>query len=98
MRFLLVIISAICLILGCSKQPEQIQAKTYEVVITGNPDGEMIKGIKGIREVTGLGLAEAKDLFDNMPSAVKSDLSKNEAEAVVEKLRASHLTVEINEK
>ena len=50
--------------LGCSKQPEQVQAKRYDVVITGNPDGRLINGIKGIREVTGLGLADAKALFE----------------------------------
>ena len=93
-----VIFAVTCLLLGCSKPSVQAQVKRYDVVITGNPDGRFINGIKGIREVTGLGLADAKALFDKMPSVVKSNLSKDEAEAVAAKLRGSSLSAEIKEK
>jgi len=98
MKLLLILVAVTCLMLGCSKQTEEAQPKVYDVVVTGNPDGRFINGIKGIREVTGLGLADAKGLFDNLPSVVKTDLSKDEAEAVAELLRASSLSVEIKEK
>ena len=98
MRILLIIFAATCVVFGCSGESRQSEGRAYDVVITGNPDGRFIKAIKGIREVTGLGLADAKALFDDMPSVVKSDLPKDEAEAVAEQLRSASLTVEIREK
>ncbi len=92
-----VIVSSVCLMPGCSEQPGRTQAKTHDVVITGNPAGGKIIAIKGIREVAGLGLAEAIALYDNMPSVVKRGVSKEDAESAAEQLRASGLTAEIRE-
>jgi large subunit ribosomal protein L7/L12 len=51
--------------------------------------------IKGVRELTGLGLKEAKDLVDAAPKAVKEGVTRDEAEAVKEKLAEAGATVEV---
>jgi large subunit ribosomal protein L7/L12 len=54
-----------------------------------------IQVIKAVREVTSLGLKEAKDLVDSAPSNVKEDVAKDEAEAVKAKLEEQGATVEL---
>ena len=54
-----------------------------------------IQVIKAVREVTTLGLKEAKDLVDNAPGAVREDVSKEEAEAIKKKLEEQGATVEL---
>lgn len=54
-----------------------------------------IKVIKAVREATGLGLKEAKALVDSAPAAVKEDLSKEDAEALKEKLEEVGASVEL---
>lgn len=54
-----------------------------------------INVIKAVREVTPLGLKEAKDLVESAPQAVKEGISKEEAASVKEKLEAAGATVEI---
>ncbi|MGI6664573.1 MAG: 50S ribosomal protein L7/L12 [Christensenellaceae bacterium] len=56
---------------------------------------EKIKVIKVVREVTGLGLKEAKDLVDNAPNPVKEGLSKDDAEKLVEQLKEVGADVEM---
>ncbi len=51
--------------------------------------------IKAVREITGLGLVEAKGLVDKTPSAIKENIKPEEAEAIKEKLVAAGATVEI---
>jgi large subunit ribosomal protein L7/L12 len=51
--------------------------------------------IKAVRELTGLGLKEAKDLVDAAPKAVKEGVAKDEAEAAKEKLAEAGATVEV---
>ncbi|HEX6655900.1 MAG TPA: 50S ribosomal protein L7/L12, partial [Candidatus Limnocylindria bacterium] len=51
--------------------------------------------IKAVRELTGLGLKEAKDLVDAAPKAVKEGVAKEEAEQVKEKLAEAGATVEV---
>lgn len=51
--------------------------------------------IKVIREITGLGLKEAKDLVEGVPSAVKEGVSKADAEAIKKKLEEAGATVEV---
>ena len=51
--------------------------------------------IKAVRELTGLGLKEAKDLVDAAPKAVKEGVTKEEAEAAKEKLAEAGATVEV---
>ena len=51
--------------------------------------------IKAVREITGLGLVEAKGLVDNCPKAIKENIKPEEAEEIKEKLMAAGATVEI---
>ncbi|WP_019123550.1 50S ribosomal protein L7/L12 [Brevibacillus massiliensis] len=54
-----------------------------------------INVIKVVRELTGLGLKEAKDLVDNAPKPIKEGVSKDEAEAIKAKLEEAGATVEL---
>lgn len=56
---------------------------------------EKIKVIKVVREVTGLGLKEAKDLVDSAPSVVKENVSKEEADEIIAKLKEAGATAEL---
>jgi large subunit ribosomal protein L7/L12 len=66
----------------------------FDVVLSGVGD-KKIQVIKVIREVTSLGLKEAKDLVDSAPSTVKEGISKSEAEQVKAKLEEQGATVEL---
>ena len=66
----------------------------FNVILTA-AGGEKIKVIKVVREVTGLGLKEAKDLVDGAPKPLKEAVSKEEAEAIKAKFDGSGATIEI---
>ena len=66
----------------------------FDVVLT-SAGASKVKVIKVVREITGLGLKEAKDLVDNCPKAVKEQVSKEEAEAIKAKLEAEGAAVEL---
>lgn len=66
----------------------------FDVVLKGD-GGQKIKVIKVVREATGLGLKEAKEVVDNLPSKVKEGLPKDEAEALIEKLKEVGADVEL---
>jgi large subunit ribosomal protein L7/L12 len=66
----------------------------FDVVLTGVGD-KKIQVIKVVREVTDLGLKEAKELVDNAPKAVKEGIEKEEAEAIKAKLEEQGATVEL---
>ena len=66
----------------------------FTVVLTG-PGAEKIKVIKVVRELTGLGLKEAKDLVDNAPKVVKEAVSKAEAEELKAKLEGEGAEVNL---
>jgi large subunit ribosomal protein L7/L12 len=66
----------------------------FDVILTSAGD-QKIKVIKAVREVTGLGLKEAKELVDNTPKAVKEGASKEEAEEVKAKLEEVGAGVEV---
>ena len=57
--------------------------------------GNKIAVIKVVREVTGLGLKEAKELVDGAPKAIKENVSKEEAESIKEKVEAAGAKVEL---
>jgi len=72
-----------------------VEEKTeFEVVLVGVGD-KKIQVIKVVREVTGLGLKEAKDLVDGAPKAVKEKVSKEEAQSIKQKLEENGASVEI---
>src|SRR3954469_4456646 len=64
-------------------------------VILKEAGGKKIQVIKVVREITGLGLKEAKDLVDGAPQTVKAGVSKDEAAAVKAKLEEQGATVEV---
>ena len=64
-------------------------------VVLKDVGAKKIQVIKAVREVTSLGLKEAKDLVDSAPSNVKEDVTKDEAEAVKAKLEEQGATVEL---
>jgi large subunit ribosomal protein L7/L12 len=66
----------------------------FDVILAGVGD-KKIQVIKVVREVTSLGLKEAKDLVDNAPKPVKEAVSKEEAEAIKAKLEEQGATVEM---
>ncbi|CAH0200699.1 50S ribosomal protein L7/L12 [Peribacillus simplex] len=66
----------------------------FDVILTSAGD-QKIKVIKAVREVTGLGLKEAKELVDNTPKAIKETASKEEAEEIKAKLEEVGAGVEV---
>ncbi|AKT37406.1 50S ribosomal protein L7/L12 [Chondromyces crocatus] len=73
------------------KAPEQTE---FDVVLA-NAGGNKIAVIKAIREITGLGLKEAKDLVEAAPKTVKEQVSKADAEEMKKKLVEAGATVEL---
>ncbi|MGB9868113.1 MAG: 50S ribosomal protein L7/L12 [Bacillota bacterium] len=74
---------------------EQPEEKTeFDVILTSAGD-KKVQVIKVVREITGLGLKEAKDLVDGAPKPVKEKVPKAEAEAIKAKLVEAGATVEI---
>lgn len=71
------------------------EEKTEFDVILANAGANKINVIKVVRELTGLGLKEAKDLVDGAPKAVKEKISKADAEAIKAKLTEAGATVEV---
>ena len=66
----------------------------FDVILQGAGD-KKIQVIKVVREVTSLGLKEAKDLVDSAPKAVREGVEKEEAEAIKAKLEEQGATVEL---
>jgi ribosomal protein L7/L12 len=92
---LLCMICVVMLILGCSQETTtKPDADSFDVVITAVGQRKII-AIKGVREVTGLGLKDAKDLVDGVPATVRKDLTREDAEQIAQKLSESDLTVEV---
>ena len=72
-----------------------VEEKTsFNVVLTAAGD-QKIKVIKVVRDATGLGLKEAKDLVDGAPKAVKENVKKEEAEELKAKFEEAGATVEL---
>ena len=76
---------------GAAATEEQTE---FDAVLT-DVGANKILVIKAVRELTGLGLKEAKDLVDAAPKAVKEGVTKEEAEATKEKLAEAGATVEV---
>ena len=80
---------------GAGAGAAEAEEKTsWDVMLTAG-GGQKIQVIKVIREVTGLGLKEAKDIVDAAPKVVKAGMKKDEAEDLKKKLEAAGATVEL---
>ena len=72
-----------------------VEEKTEFDVVLKSAGAEKIKVIKVVREITGLGLKEAKELVDNAPKPIKEAVSKDEAEEIKAKLEEVGAKVEL---
>jgi large subunit ribosomal protein L7/L12 len=73
----------------------EVEEQTEFTVILKEAGASKINVIKTVRELTGLGLKEAKDLVDGAPKPVKENIGKDEAAAVKKKLEDAGATVEL---
>ena len=80
---------------GGAAPAEAAEEQTEFTVILKEGGAKKIQVIKAVREVTSLGLKEAKDLVDNAPGTVKEGASKDEAQAIKKKLEEQGATVEL---
>ncbi|MBU5591733.1 50S ribosomal protein L7/L12 [Clostridium sp. MSJ-4] len=71
------------------------EEKTEFDVVLASAGSEKIKVIKAVREITGLGLKEAKEVVDGAPKTLKEGVSKEEAEEIKTKLSEVGATVEV---
>jgi large subunit ribosomal protein L7/L12 len=71
-----------------------VEQSEFDVVLT-DAGASKINVIKAVREITGLGLKEAKDLVDNAPKPIKEKVAKEEADAVKAKLEEAGAKVEV---
>jgi len=78
---------------GAAAAPAEEKTE-FSVILTG-AGANKINVIKAVREVTSLGLKEAKDLVDGAPKAIKENVSKEEAETIRKKFTDAGATVEV---
>jgi large subunit ribosomal protein L7/L12 len=79
---------------AAAPEPEQEEQTEFTVNLAAIGDSK-INVIKAVRELTQLGLKEAKDLVDSAPKAVLENVSKEDADAAASKLRDAGATVEV---
>jgi large subunit ribosomal protein L7/L12 len=75
--------------------PVAEEQDSFDVILTGFAADKKIQAIKVVREITGLGLKEAKDLVEGVPKAVKEGVDKDESETIKKKLTDVGATVEV---
>ena len=80
---------------AASEAPAAEEEKTEFNVILKEAGGNRIAVIKAVRELSGLGLKESKDLVEGVPKPVREGVTKDEAAAAKEKLEAAGATVEV---
>ena len=80
---------------GAAAAAPAVEEKTEFDVLLKDAGAKKIQVIKVVREITGLGLKEAKDLVDGAPQTVKAGVSKDEAAQVKAKLEEQGATVEV---
>lgn len=74
---------------------EPAEEKTEFTVVLKSAGPAKLQVVKAVKELTGLGLKEAKDLVDSAPSNVKENIAKDEAEAILSKLTEAGAEVEL---
>ena len=79
---------------GAAPAEEKEEQTEFDVILEGD-GGKKIQVIKVVRELTGLGLKEAKDLVDGAPKTVKEGVAKAEAESMKKKLEEAGGSVEL---
>ncbi|MGG1313114.1 MULTISPECIES: 50S ribosomal protein L7/L12 [Cohnella] len=84
----------VAVVAGGAAAPEAAEQTEFDVVLV-DAGASKINVIKVVREITGLGLKEAKDVVDNAPKALKEKVSKEEADAIKAKLEEAGAKVEV---
>lgn len=79
---------------GGATAPAAEEQTEFDVVLTA-VGGNKVAVIKAVREITGLGLKEAKELVDNAPKTIKEKVEKADAEAAAKKLTDAGATAEV---
>lgn len=79
---------------GAAAAPAAEEKTEFDVILTGFGD-KKLNVIKAVREITGLGLKEAKDMVEGCPKPVKEGVAKDEAEKLKAALEEAGATVEI---
>jgi large subunit ribosomal protein L7/L12 len=80
---------------GAAAAAAPVEEKTEFTVVLTAVGANKINVIKAVREVTSLGLKEAKDLVDGAPKTIKDGINKDEAEAIKKKFADAGATVEV---
>ena len=80
---------------GPAQAAEAVEEKTEFDAILKDVGSEKIKVIKAVRELTGLGLKEAKELVDGAPKPLKEGISKEECDKIVAAFKEDGATVEV---
>ncbi|MFC7322267.1 50S ribosomal protein L7/L12 [Halobacillus campisalis] len=80
---------------GAAAGGEAEEEQTEFDVVLESAGSSKIKVVKAVREITGLGLKDAKELVDNAPGAIKEGVAKEEAEEVKAKLEEAGASVEV---
>jgi large subunit ribosomal protein L7/L12 len=84
----------VAVVAGGGAAAEAAEQTEFDVILA-NAGASKINVIKVVREITGLGLKEAKDLVDNAPKPLKEKVGKEEAESIKAKLEEAGASVEI---
>jgi large subunit ribosomal protein L7/L12 len=79
---------------GGGEEEQKEEQSEFDVILKGD-GGKKINAIKAVREITGLGLKEAKELVESAPKPVKEAVSKEEAEEISKKLKDAGAEVEV---
>lgn len=79
---------------GGAAAPVEEEKTEFDVILV-HPGDKKIQVIKVIRDITGLGLKEAKEIADTAPKAVKTGISKDEAEKLKAQFEAEGATIEL---
>ena len=87
--------AAVAVAAGPAAGPAAAEEKTAFDVILKNGGANKLNVVKVVKELTGLGLKEAKDLVDGAPKPVKEGISKADADALVAKLKEAGAEVEV---
>ena len=80
---------------GGGEKKAEVEAQTEFTVVLKTSGASKINVIKVVREVTGLGLKDAKDLVDGAPKEVKAGVNKTEADDIAKKLKEAGAEVEL---
>ena len=87
--------AAVAVAAGPAAGAAAVEEKTSFDVVLKNAGGEKLKVVKAVKELTGLGLKEAKELVDGAPSTVKEGVDKAEAESIKAQLEEVGAEVEL---